>query len=125
MTLEQLRIFVAVADALSMTRAAERLHLTQPAVSAAIAALEERYATPLFNRVGRRLELTEGGRLFLPEASSVLASASDARRVLNDLNGLARGDVRIASSQTVATYWLPRRMAQFAASAPNIQLHLS
>ncbi|QTH24820.1 LysR family transcriptional regulator (plasmid) [Rhizorhabdus wittichii] len=124
MTLEQLRIFVAVADTLSMTRASERLHLTQPAVSAAIAALEQRHATHLFDRVGRRLELTEAGRLFMPEARAVLARADDACRVLEDLDGLTRGEIRIAASQTVATYWLPRRMARFAAQAPNVQLRL-
>ena len=125
MTLEQLRIFVAVADTLSMTRAAERLHLTQPAVSAAIAALEQRHAAHLFDRVGRRLELTEAGRLFLPEAREVLACADDACRVLEELDGLMRGEVRIAASQTVATYWLPRRMARFAAQVPNVRLHLA
>jgi len=124
MTLEQLRIFVAVAETLSMTRAAERLHLTQPAISAAVAALEQRHATHLFDRVGRRLELTEAGRLFLPEAREVLARADDACRVLEELEGLMRGEVRIAASQTLATYWLPRRMARFAARAPNVQLHL-
>jgi DNA-binding transcriptional LysR family regulator len=124
MTLEQLHIFVGVAETLSMTRAAERLNLTQPAVSAAIAALEQRHATQLFDRVGRRLELTEAGRLFLPEAREVLARANDARRVLEDLEGLMRGEVRIAASQTVATYWLPRRMARFAAQAPNVRLRL-
>ena len=124
MTLEQLRIFTAVADLLSMTRAAERLHLTQPAISAAVAALEERYATKLFDRVGRRLELTEAGRLFLPQARAVLAQGDNARRVLEDLAGLLQGEVRIAASQTVATYWLPRRMAAFAEAYPNIQLRL-
>lgn len=124
MTLEQLRIFAAAAEALSMTRAAERLRLTQPAVSAAIAALEERYATRLFDRVGRRLELTEAGRLFLPAATAVLSQAGDARRVLDDLSGLVRGEVRIAASQTVATCWLPSRMARFAGEHPAIQLRL-
>ncbi|MDE8651212.1 LysR substrate-binding domain-containing protein [Novosphingobium album (ex Liu et al. 2023)] len=124
MTLEQLRIFAMVAQTLSMTRAAERLHLSQPAVSAAIAALEQRHATHLFDRVGRRLELTEAGRLFLPEARTVLARADEACRVLDELGGLMRGEVRIAASQTVATYWLPRRMARFAATAPHVRLHL-
>jgi DNA-binding transcriptional LysR family regulator len=124
MTLDQLRIFVAVAETLNMTRASERLHLTQPAVSAAIAALEQRHAAHLFDRVGRHLELTEAGHLFLPEAHGVLARADDARRVLEELDGLMRGEVRIAASQTVATYWLPRRMARFAILTPNVQLHL-
>jgi len=124
MTLEQLRIFTMVAELLSMTRAAERLHLTQPAVSASVAALEERYATKLFDRVGRRLELTEAGRLFLPQARAVLVQGDNARQVLENLAGLLRGEVRIAASQTVATYWLPRRMAAFAEAYPKIHLRL-
>jgi DNA-binding transcriptional LysR family regulator len=65
MALEQLRIFVAVAEREHMTRAAEALNLTQSAVSAAILTLENVYSTALFYRVGRRIELTEAGRLFL------------------------------------------------------------
>ena len=125
MTLEQLRMFVAVADAMSMTRAADALNLTQPAISAAIAAFEARHGAALFDRVGRRLELTEAGRAFLPEARAVLGRAQEAKRVLDDLAGLARGEVRIAASQTVATYWLPARMARFAAARPGIALPLA
>lgn len=125
MTLEQIRIFLAVCESLNMTRSAERLNLSQPAVSAAIAALEGRYGTKLFDRVGRRLELSEAGRLFLPEVKAVLARVDEARGVLEDLAGLERGTVRMAASQTVATYWLPRRMARFARTAPKIGLHLT
>jgi DNA-binding transcriptional LysR family regulator len=124
MTLEQLRIFVAVAQTLNMRAASEVLHLTQPAVSAAIAALELRYDTRLFDRVGRGLELNAAGRAFLPEARAVLARAEEARRALDDLTGLLRGAVRIAASQTVATYWLPVRMARFAAQHPGVGLPL-
>lgn len=124
MTLEQLRIFLAVAEEMNMTRASERVHVSQPAVSSAIAALEQRYETKLFDRVGRGLELTEAGRLLLPEARAILGRVSDARRLLGELVGLERGEVRIAASQTVATYWLPPRMARFAAFAPKIRLTL-
>jgi len=124
MTLEQLRIFTVVADMLNMTKAALRLHLTQPAVSAAIAALEDRHSTKLFDRVGRRLELTVEGRRFLPEALAVLDRVDEAKRTLDDLSGLVRGEVRIAASQTVATYWLPNRMARFAIDHPRIKLDL-
>jgi DNA-binding transcriptional LysR family regulator len=124
MTLEQLRIFLVVADKLNMTRAAEKVHVSQPAVSAAIAALESRYATKLFDRIGRRLELTEAGKLLVPEARTILARVNDARRLLDELAGLDRGDIRIAASQTVANYWLPRRMTRFALAHPNINLHL-
>ena len=124
MTLEQLRIFVTVAELLNMRATAERLHLSQPAVSAAIAALEERHATRLFHRIGRGLELNEAGRAFLPAARSVLAKAAEAVQVLDDLSGLVRGELRIAASQTVATYWLPGFLTRFAARYPGVRLDL-
>ena len=124
MTFDQLRIFVVVARELNMRRAGEVLFLTQPAVSAAIHALEVRYETKLFDRVGRGLELNAAGRSFLPEAQAVLARASEAQRVLDDLSGLLRGEVRIAASQTVASYWLPARMARFAQAHPRISVLL-
>ncbi|WBX86181.1 LysR family transcriptional regulator [Sphingosinicella microcystinivorans] len=124
-TLDQFRIFIKVAETLNMTRAAEALNLTQPAVSAAISVIEQRYGIQLFDRVGRRLQLTIAGRLLLPSAEAVLVQANEACSVLDDLAGLNRGEVRIASSQTVATAWLPRRMARFASRHPNIALSLS
>ena len=81
MTLEQLRIFVAVAERLHMTRAAEALNLTQSAVSAAVAALEARHGTQLFDRVGRGLALNAAGAAFLPEARAVLAQRPSCRVV--------------------------------------------
>ena len=69
MTLEQLRIFVCVAERLNMTRAAEALHITQSGVSASIGALETAYGTALFDRVGRRIELSVAGQVFLGEAA--------------------------------------------------------
>ena len=103
MTLEQLRIFVAVAEREHVTGAARDINLTQSAVSAAIAALEARYATRLFDRVGRRIELTQAGRLFLTEARAVLARAAAAETVLMDLAGLARGQVRGRGSEEERT----------------------
>ena len=88
MTLEQLRIFVAVAEREHVTNAARDLNLTQSATSAAVAALEARYATKLFDRVGRRIALTDAGRLFLAEARSVLARAAAAELVLGALAGV-------------------------------------
>ncbi|MEN5053283.1 LysR family transcriptional regulator [Brevundimonas naejangsanensis] len=125
MTLEQLRIFVAVAERLHMTRAAEALHLTQSAISAAVQALETRHGTRLFDRVGRGLALNAAGTAFLPEARAVLARAEAAERLLDELAGLKRGSVRLFASQTIAAYWLPPRMAAFAQSHPGVELHLS
>lgn len=122
MTLDQLRIFLAVAEREHMTRAAEALNLTQSATSAAVSALEERHAVKLFDRVGRRIVLTDAGRRFAEEAKAVLARAELAERTLEELAGLVRGQLRIAASQTVANYWLPTRLARFRAIYPGIEL---
>jgi len=124
MTLEQLRIFIAVADRQHVTRAAAELHLTQSAVSAAIAALERRYGIKLFDRVGRGIVLTHTGAEFLHEARAVLARADAAVQVLNDLAGLKRGALTLIASQTVANYWLPPRLQAFRAAFPDIALRL-
>jgi len=124
MTLEQLRIFVAVAEREHVTRAAADLHLTQSATSAAVAALESRYATKLFDRVGRRIELTEAGRLFLTEARAVLARAQAAETLLTDLAGLKRGALSLAASQTVGNYWLPPVMQAYRERHPGVTLSL-
>jgi DNA-binding transcriptional LysR family regulator len=123
-TLEQLRIFVAVAELEHVTRASQSLNLTQSATSAAIAALESRYATKLFNRIGRRIELTDAGRVFLVEARAVLARAAAAETVLSDFAGLARGSLSLAASQTAGNYWLPPLIHRYQSLHPGIKLDL-
>jgi DNA-binding transcriptional LysR family regulator len=125
MTLEQLRIFTAVAEREHVTQAARALNLTQSAVSAAVSALEARYGVRLFDRVGRRIELTDSGRLFLAEARAVLARAAVAENVLADLAGLKRGSLSLAASQTVASYWMPPLMARYREKYPGIALKLT
>jgi DNA-binding transcriptional LysR family regulator len=122
MTLEQLRIFVAVADRRHVTQAAAALGITQSAASAAIAALEARYDARLFDRVGRGIHLTETGRLLLPQARSVLDLVAVARAVLEDRAGEAIGTVAVAASQTIASYWLPRRLSAFRSAHPGVEL---
>ena len=124
MTLDQLRIFLEVAERGHVTRAAEALGMSQSAASAAVAALEASYQTKLFDRVGRGIQLTETGRKFSREARAVLDRASMARSVLQDLAGLPAGPVAIAASQTIATYWLPRRLAIFHAANPRVRLNV-
>ncbi len=125
MTLEQLRIFIAVAEKQHVTHAASELNLTQSATSSAIAALEARYGIKLIDRVGRGIVLTRTGRDFLGEAREVVARAKAAVQVLDDLAGLKRGALSLAGSQTVANYWLPQRMAAFRKAYPGIDLHLT
>jgi DNA-binding transcriptional LysR family regulator len=124
MTLEQLRIFVAVADRQHVTQAARALNLAQSAASHAIAALETRHDTKLFDRVGRRIELTEAGRVFLAEARAVLARAEAAELALSEFGALKRGTLLIQASQTVADYWLPRHLVAFRRAYPQISIRL-
>jgi DNA-binding transcriptional LysR family regulator len=125
MTLEQLRIFVAVAEREHVTRAAEALGIVQSAASAAIAALESEHDVQLFHRVGRRIELTEAGRIFLAEARAVLARAQAAELALSELGGLKRGSLSIHASQTIGTYWLPSRLARYRKAHPAIEVQLA
>jgi len=125
MTLEQLRIFVAVAERQHITRAAEVLNLTQSAVSAAIAALEERHDAKLFNRIGRGIELTETGKVFLTEAKAVLSRVQTAELALAELSGLKRGTLSVQASQTIASFWLPRHLVAFCRAYPAIDIRLT
>ncbi len=125
MTLDQLRVFVAVAERQHVTRAALALNLAQSAVSHAIATLEDGVGVRLFDRVGRGIELTEAGRMFLGEARAVLARAKAARLRLSELGELTRGVLLVAASQTIAGYWLPSRLMAFRARHPGIEIRLS
>lgn len=124
MTLDQLRIFVAAAERGHMTQAARALNLAQSAVSHAVAALETRHDAKLFERIGRRIELTEAGRAFLVEARIILAQAAHAEATLGAFGKLERGTLTMHASQTIASYWLPRRLAAFRRAYPGIAVRL-
>ncbi|MGQ3675255.1 LysR substrate-binding domain-containing protein [Xanthobacter sp. TB0139] len=125
MTLEQLRVFVMVAELLHMTRAAERMNMTQSAVSASVAALEASCGLPLFHRIGRRIELTEEGRAFRGEAEAILSRVSVAETVLADLSGMRRGRLVIHASQTIANYRLGPLLHRFHMRYPQIGLEVA
>ncbi|WAC61051.1 LysR family transcriptional regulator [Brevundimonas sp. SL130] len=125
MTLERLRIFVAVAERQHVTAAARALNLTQSAVSNAIAALEAEHDVHLFDRVGRGVVLNQTGVAFLPEAKAVLARAAAAEAALADMSALRRGRLTIFASQTIASAWLPRRLAAFHAAHPGVELDVA
>ncbi|MBK9080178.1 MAG: LysR substrate-binding domain-containing protein [Hyphomicrobium sp.] len=125
MTLEQLRIFVAVAERQHVTQAARALNLAQSAASHAISALEERYDAKLFDRVGRRIELTEAGRAFLVEARTILAQVERAELALSEFGSLERGTLSVQASQTIASYWLPRHLVAFRRAHPHIDIRLT
>jgi DNA-binding transcriptional LysR family regulator len=125
MTLDQLRMFVAVAERQHVTQAARALNVAQSAASHAIAALEARHDTKLFDRVGRHIELTEAGHAFLAEARAVLARAEAAELALGEFGGLKRGTLSVYASQTIASYWLPRHLVAFRQAYPQIQIRIA
>lgn len=124
MTLEQLRIFVAVAHVEHFTRASQRLKLSQSAVSAAIAALEAEHGVMLFDRARRHVELTSAGSVFLEDAEAILARVNMAVRRLHDLSELRLGHLAIAASQTVANYWLPSLLSSYHERYPGITIDI-
>lgn len=89
-------------------------------VSHAIAALEARHETKLFDRIGRRIALTEAGRVFLMEARAILARAGAAELALSEFGTLKRGTLCVQASQTIAGYWLPRHLVAFQRADPRL-----
>lgn len=117
-----LRAFLAVAEEGHVTRAAARLHLSQPAVSGQLGRLEEELGQRLFHRTPKGMELTEAGALFRRYAESALARLDDGREALALLAGLRRGALSIGGGATATTYLLPPLLAPFHAEHPNIRL---
>ncbi|HLA82326.1 MAG TPA: LysR family transcriptional regulator [Thermoleophilia bacterium] len=125
MELIQLRYYVSIADALSFTKAAEMLRVSQPALSYQIRRLETELGTRLFDRGGRKIMLTPDGELFLPLAQAVLFRAEEAVRILREHLGVESGEVRVGCSPSVATYLMPRLLATFRRSHPRVKVSLS
>lgn len=122
MTLSQLRTFCTVARLNSFSRAAEKLHLTQPAVSAQVVALEDYLKVKLFDRIGKKISLSEPGRLVLKAGEEILERVASLDRELADLLELKAGHVAIGASQVVGVYLLPELLARFRGDFPGIAL---
>jgi DNA-binding transcriptional LysR family regulator len=122
-TLRQLNVFEAVARNLSFTRAAEQLHLSQPAVSMQIRQLEESVGLELFEKLGKKIQLSEAGRELHHYSQSINRQLREAEEVLESLKGLSRGRLKLAVASTV-NYFAPRLLAAFSRLYPGIGLHL-
>jgi len=125
----RLKVFRAVAEEMSFRKAAEVLHLSQPAVSQHIHALEEEAGVRLFDRArgeghGSQISLTEAGRILLGYAKRAAATIAEAQRALAALNDAAVGPLRLGSSTTVAQYVLPRILGAFLRQYPQVKLSL-
>ena len=124
LTLRQLEVFLAVARAGGFRRAADGLHLSQPALSQHVAELERALGARLFDRLARRVELTEAGRILVEHAGRLFASLEGAREAVADLAGLRRGALQIGASTTPGVYVLPAVLGAFEARYPGIALRL-
>ena len=124
MTLHQLRIFRAVAQHLNFTRASKDLHLSQPSVSMQIQQLEEELEVPLFEQVGKRVNLSEAGKVLEGYVHRVIALLEEAREAIGELKGLQRGHLHIGASTTPGVYLLPRIIGAFKARYPGIEVFL-
>ena len=124
MNLDQLRTFVVAADELNFTKAAEILHLTQPAVSQQIKELENFFQLPLFERRGRQVQLSLAGERLRPYARHVLSQIDEARNHLAELAGRTYGKLLIGSGNTVGVYLLPAILGQFQERYPDVLISL-
>lgn len=124
MDTEALRAFCAVARTQSFSAAAEELHITQPAVSKRIATLEGRLDTRLFDRIGRKVQLTEAGRALLPRAQRILQELLDAQRAIDDLAGDVSGKVSMGISHHIGLHRLPPVLRRYTSDFPEVQLDI-
>ncbi|MDP3817173.1 LysR family transcriptional regulator [Pseudomonas sp.] len=124
MDLATLNAFIAIAELGSFSEAAERLHLTQPAVSKRIASLEQQLNVRLFDRLGREVSLTEAGRALLPRAYQILNVLDDTRRALTNLNGEISGRLTLATSHHIGLHRLPPLLRAFTRAYPQVALDI-
>jgi DNA-binding transcriptional LysR family regulator len=123
-TLRQFEVFLAVAKAGSFRAAAEAMHLSQPALSQHVAEMERELGTRLFDRLGRKVALTEAGRVLEDHAHRLFASLASAREAVADLSGLKRGSLVLGASTTPGIYVLPGIIAAFQKKYPGVALSL-
>ncbi len=123
-TLDQLRILKAIAAEGSFKRAADSLYVSQPAVSLQVQNLERQLDVPLFDRGGRRAQLTEAGHLLLSYGEKILTLCRETCRAIEDLQNLQGGTLIIGASQTTGTYLLPRMMGLFRQRYPDVSVQL-
>ncbi len=124
MNLHQLKLFHTVARLGSYSRAAEEVRISQPSVSIQVADLERSLGVELFEQLGKRIYLTEAGRILEEYAQQILGLVDDARLAVADVAGMQRGRLRLGASTTPGTYLLPRVIGRYQEHYPQITVSL-
>jgi DNA-binding transcriptional LysR family regulator len=124
MELRQLEHFLAAAEELQFTRAAQRVHVVQSTLSASIRALENELGVMLFIRTTRHVELTEAGRVFAVDARRVLSAAEEARDGVQRVQSIMRGRLAIGTGQYVGGLDVPELLVRFCARYPDVEIRL-
>ncbi len=122
MTLRHIKIFVAVCECGSVTAAAKKLHIAQPAASLAILELEQYYGVKLFDRISKRLHITETGKQFLQYASHIASLFDELEQSIQNWDNI--GTLRVGASVTIGNYLLPNYVEEFQKSYPEINLQV-
>ena len=124
MQLVELRTFLAVAEENSFSAAAQRLFITQPAISKRIQSLENHLGTPLFDRIGKRVYLTEAGSLLIERAETMLRLAKDTEKEIFNLNDTISGRLNLATSHHIGLHRLAPVLKDFSQRYPDVQLDI-
>lgn len=124
MEIQNLDAFLLVAETGSFSLAAEKLHLTQPAVSKRVSLLEEQLQAELFDRIGRNVSLTEAGKALLPHARTVQQALQAARQSVRDLSGEVAGELRLATSHHIGLHRLPPVLSDFSQTYPGAHIDI-
>ena len=124
MDISGLQAFVSVAENASFSAAANALHLTQPAVSKRIAALEAELNNRLFDRIGRQIQLTEAGRALLPRAQNIINEVQDSQRAISNLSTSVAGQLHIGTSHHIGLHRLPPVLRGYNQSFPDVELDM-
>ena len=124
MDIRDLEVFLAMVKHLNFSHAGEEIHLSQPSVSIRIHRLEEELQVRLFEQIGKKVLLSEAGRLLEPHARRILAALEDSQRAIEEYRGLEQGSLRIGASTTPGMYVVPRIIARFKHLHPKIAVRL-
>lgn len=124
MTIRKLEIYYVVAEKLNMTQAAKELYISQPSISQVIKELEEGMGVRLFQRLGRRIYLTDEGVVFQKYCLRMLNLYKESQKVMEDMKELRTGNIRIGASSTIGTYLLPDIIADFKREYPGVNIEL-